>query len=67
MNMTPEDQALGREFKRRIKDTSVNLAKLSRLSGVHLRTLRSLRNSNRLPRPLMVAMVGPFMEEAKEP
>ncbi len=65
MSMSAEEIAVSKELKRRLGDPKINLSELARLSGVDVRTLRHIRHTKRLPRTLLVAQVGPWLEEAR--
>jgi hypothetical protein len=55
-----EDHALGLELKRRLLDPRLNLSTLAQLCGIEVRTIRWIRNTKRIPGPMLVAQIGPW-------
>lgn len=59
-----EDFALGLELKRRLMDPRLNLSTLAELCGIEVRTIRWIRNTKRVPGPMLVAQIGPWWHMA---
>lgn len=52
-----------KELKRRLK--GCNLSELARLTRIDARTLRWIRNTDRTPKPEMIARIEPHLEAAR--
>lgn len=50
------------QLKRRLQ--RCNLLYLSQLSGVDVRTIRWIRNTNRVPGPMLIAQLAPWIRYA---
>lgn len=60
----PRDRIIGQELKRRLHDPRLNLSVLADLCGVDVRTIRWVRNTKRMPGPMLIAQIGPWWYRA---